>query len=390
MHALAKKWGHEMRAVSATLAAVIIGFATQSGATTSLRDFTGPAELPPVDFAGAQYVDSHGCLFLRAGYGGQVNWVPRVSRDGKLMCGYVPTFAASAPLPKTSPATSTNLLTFLFGTGNNQRPATIAATASVVQPAPQAQPAPGLVYTTIGADGRNGPQAVHPADHLNGWGAANGAVTGAGNSAALGHVPLPAGYVSLLDEGKMRGQSGVGTAAGEQQMNLIWTQTVPRRLIDTFTGRDMTGQLPQYSYPASPTASSKSYFPAGSGGGYPSGSTGSGSGGSGGGDEASPANMDSAGLVGELSNIVYTSSGSAGQALGRQFIQVATFGVPTNAARMLAQFDAAGLPALSRKISLKNVDYDVVLLGPFTNETARKSALDAVRNAGFSDAFYVR
>ena len=49
-------------------------------------DMAGPAELPPDDYAGQQYADSKGCLFLRAGPKGDETWIPRVTRDGVPLC----------------------------------------------------------------------------------------------------------------------------------------------------------------------------------------------------------------------------------------------------------------------------------------------------------------
>lgn len=54
------------------------------------RDRTGPAEVPPADFRGQQYVDSKGCMFMRAGPAGQTIWIPRVTRDGVPLCGNPP------------------------------------------------------------------------------------------------------------------------------------------------------------------------------------------------------------------------------------------------------------------------------------------------------------
>lgn len=50
-----------------------------------------PAETPPADFFARQYIDSKGCVFLRAEQGG---WQARVSRDGTPICGYPPTLSA--------------------------------------------------------------------------------------------------------------------------------------------------------------------------------------------------------------------------------------------------------------------------------------------------------
>lgn len=49
-----------------------------------------PAELPPAEYAGQQYVDSKGCMFVRAGSDRKVVWIPRVMRDGTPICGNPP------------------------------------------------------------------------------------------------------------------------------------------------------------------------------------------------------------------------------------------------------------------------------------------------------------
>ncbi len=54
------------------------------------RALTEPAELPPPEYRGQQYVDSKGCLFMRAGPPGQTIWIPRVTRDGTPLCGNPP------------------------------------------------------------------------------------------------------------------------------------------------------------------------------------------------------------------------------------------------------------------------------------------------------------
>lgn len=72
-------------------------------ATPARADLKDPAELPPAAFQGQQYVDSTGCVFLRAVYGDTVSWVPRVTKDRKQLCGYPPTDLSSVATPTPKP-----------------------------------------------------------------------------------------------------------------------------------------------------------------------------------------------------------------------------------------------------------------------------------------------
>ncbi len=79
------------RTLAIALIATVAGFSSVDA--KNLRQGGSPAELPPSSFKGRQFVDSRGCVFIRAGVDGSTNWVARVARDRRMICGFKPTFS---------------------------------------------------------------------------------------------------------------------------------------------------------------------------------------------------------------------------------------------------------------------------------------------------------
>lgn len=117
------------------IAALVLGL----GCPALARDPIRPAELPPADYAGQQYVDSNGCMFVRAGTAAEVLWVPRVSREGTPVCGNPPS-GRRVPVAEEGAAT----------TFAPEAPAEAAPAASA--PA-AAEAAPGGYFVAVGSFG---------------------------------------------------------------------------------------------------------------------------------------------------------------------------------------------------------------------------------------------
>lgn len=127
---------------SAVLA--VCGLLTASAAQAQGSSSGVPANFPPDSFKGSQYVDSKGCVYIRAGFDGNTTWVPRVARNRKPVCGQTPTFGgkpsaavttvAQAPAAKPAPKPASKPVQI-----------TLPASQPKVVPQPVRKPAPVVV-----------------------------------------------------------------------------------------------------------------------------------------------------------------------------------------------------------------------------------------------------
>ena len=112
-----------------TTALLVVSTSSTASLAQSLRDGATPAEFPPSSYTASQYVDSNGCVFIRAGISGNVSWVPRVTRQREVLCGFQPSLSgAQRATASAAPATSA--------------PAPVEITIETPAPTPAAAPVP--------------------------------------------------------------------------------------------------------------------------------------------------------------------------------------------------------------------------------------------------------
>jgi len=362
--------------------ALILGLGTAQA--QSLRNSDGPAEVPPASFTGKQYVDSQGCVFVRAGYAGTVTWVPRVSRKRTVLCGFTPTFAqapAAEPEPRVAAVTPPPAIPA-------PKPAmapipapvrTVFATPAPATPAPirrhvVAAPAPARLPS---------PTAIAAPGHYSG---------GAESVTRLPPAPRiapPEGYRAAFSDDRLNPRRGEQTAEGYAQSALIWTNTVPRRLIDQRSGRDVTRLFPWLRFPFTSRRSMEQQIAYHPNTGYSA--------------KNLPAAANAAAstvlstktvappraIAAPAPNRVVAAPAPSRSAVpaGHRFVQIGVFGKPANAQNSAARLQAMGLPVRIGSYQKAGKTYGIVLAGPFGNAAQLRAGLATARRAGFSDAY---
>lgn len=452
----------------------LVILATQVGLGGYAWAQSRPSDTPPASFKGSQFVDSNGCIFVRISVDGATNWVPRMNRDRKQICGFTPTFAklpepkappappkavatatpapkapapapaaqprqaaapaATAPAPAPKPITRTVVSRRTApapAPAPQQRTtrapmptvASLPATRRVAPaprvapqqaqprpvaqaPAPQQQPVrrvvtarpttctPTNTYRNMPASNPTGCRPI-VRDIPRGTTSYNKTVTVARHvyddrNDGRPAPKLPQGYRTAWDDDRLNTKRTNGTLAGKAAMDLVWTRTTPRRLVDKSTGSDVTAQHPRLYYPFTDMATQRTY-------------------------QANPdayqVQVSTSGTVRLVQNAgrkpVVSARNTAPKKtaapapravktrapapkpvaksapIGKRYIQVGAFSVASNAQNTARRLAALGLPVAKTRTK----QLEIIYAGPFTDQASLNAALSKARRNGFRDAF---
>ena len=306
----------------------------------NLAQIGGPANAPPAGFRGQQFVDSRGCLFLRAGYGDGVNWVARVDRNHKPICTMTPTGSAAAqaavaadmgPDPQAVPqGQAAQTQPVQTQTAAPQVQTAVAAQAPIVQ-TPGKGPS-HKVYAAASAGDTTVPRITMPVVTMQ-----------PAQVSTRSHVlpKPPKGWVYAWKDDRLNPLRGVGTSEGQAQQDQVWQRTVPMVLVTEAAPQALalTTHATAKPQPLHTAVSTMSAVP---------------------------------------------DQPQAGATL---LIQVGCFGEPGNAQGAAARLSGLGLPVSTSTVTRKGKVLQVVYAGPFPSHDAASAGLATLHGAGFSDAF---
>ncbi len=432
-------------AVAALMSALGAGIAQAQ----SFRD--QPAEFPSASYKGKQYVDSKGCVYIRAGIDGNVTWVPRVSRKRQGVCGFKPTNVQTAASAPAGAADAPVQITVNSAPVAAKQPTVAArplpqrkakpvvvrqkAPKVVRQPVPRSVDVPAAPITqapvavaqvpstcagrsaisqqysgsrTKGVVVRCGPQTAPILPST-----AQVAVTGTAPSHVsttrrvtapakpapahaytrivpkhvainrqntYANVAVPKGYRPVWEDDRLNPKRAEQNLAGRSQMLLIWTNTVPRRLINQKTGQDVTARLPLV-YPYTSVEQQRRDL----------------------------GDVTFAKRNGQLVKRIVRSKNAAPvkrkpvyssrsapkpvatapatpRAAGKTYVQIGVYGDSANAQRAAQRIARMGMGARIGKSTRGGKTYLSVQAGPFGASSA-PAALGKLRGAGYGDAY---
>lgn len=429
--------GEKMRMIlSGAVVLASLSFAALPPAfAQSVAAVGGPAEAPPAGFSGQQYVDSRGCVFMRAGFGGQVTWVPRIGRDRKPMCDAVtPSQAAArlaqgdtaAPLGDTqdvgapmdtiasdmTAGRKTGVFAPIAVPGTEQgasAPRAVARTQGTSAIVPRAaiqipnlaSAAPSATYGggVSGAAACPASAPVLQAIPLSTGGSVT--VCTRGDGSATGWVsPNYRGVGAALRAGQGQ-QSGAALAGlvhagGGQVHNGAASSGQSGRYVQTvIAGQQIIAQrsAPQTYEAAWDDDRLNPYRGLGTATGWsqqaqvwtqkvPAQTLA---------DVAQKKAQRSAVTAQSGTRLTASSMSAGGQsqaaAGGRIYVQVGTFGQPANAQNAAGRLSGLGLPVASAKGMRGGQQLVAIMAGPFASAADASAALSMARSAGFGDAF---
>jgi len=351
---------------SRTVSAAAICFVLSAGAALAqARGPIFPAEMPPESFAGAQYVDSNGCVFVRAGFNGRVNWVPRLGNDRRPMCGMQPSLA-SAPAPRVvAPAAPV-----VASAPRVIAPAPVAAAPVAPRVQPRSAPQPvmvgGVPYSVppevIRPRGTATAQLVQVQGLDTRWSfydrTGPSPCTNLSAHSQLYMVPSPA----RPDLPLRCGPQAQHPADAVRELAPRGNRWEPWDGVNPAPMAPNVYQLPAPYAPRWPDAHMQAPAQI---------------------RAAAPVQMASAPRA-HLSTM--GTAPEPVRASGR-FVQVGTFGVEANSRGAVARLQSAGLPVAIGRTERGGRALQIVMAGPFASEADLRAALGAARAMGFSDAF---
>lgn len=449
--------------------ALISGSVSAGALVAQTRPGSEPFEFPPSSYNGKQYVDSKGCVFIRAGIDGNVSWVPRVTRKRTGVCGFKPTFAGQVTEPapvRTATATQITI----------PAPAAVAAAPkakAVVKPRPKrvvkvapkpkpkvvrqvakrpapivekaVQPSQPVRTVAVAPSGQSACAGVSPISsqylqrgkHEVRCGPQDGAIVGARISSAPApravapvlvqrrvtavapqtavqvpsyrrivprhvavqrvnttNVKVPSGYKRVWTDDRLNSHRAEQSLAGHKAMNLVWTSTVPRRLINQANGHDVTASVPLV-YPYVDYAAQQENL-----------------------GQVTIVHRNGHTLKRILRNVTGVFTGKPRQvriatlarqptystrstptaapkataqraqpkveAAGRGFVQVGAFTDTDAAHRMASKVQGMGLPVRVGRYTRNGQTTRLVIAGPFSGESAVSRAVNRLRGAGYN------